>query len=1499
MDTFRQFKREVTLAGTCFLLLFSRGFASAPDISGLSGGILVQVGGNGSLLRQFGTNEAFFAIGLDTNTANVVSLRQTLRDEGFSGQVLVDEWNGTDLPFIDNFVNALVLSEPCNVSSAEVARVLVPNGVAYRLQGTNWVSEVKPRPAEMDEWTHWNYSAANNRCSHDLLVGPLRRMQWYAGPFWTKYHFSSPAVQFVVSGGGRIFYVMDESPASTAGGGFPEKFALIARDAFNGKLLWRRPMGAWGVAMFNYPYFMDGGPLNPAVTTLQQRRFAVAGNRFYGVLDYNGPVVEMDGATGETVRTFTGTETCKELYIHNNRLYIFKTGDPELLVYDCATGGTVWSNTAYNPSEIAIYSNQLCILNSSGIHAVDTTTFTEQWVSSGTMPGSGFLIHAGRVLIGKNSSNWLVYDAANGHYLWSSPIAVTSRSGSSTTKPDQIFATTNLVWTFKDDMNVVGLDPLTGTIQTVANATNVFYSDHHHRCHDDRATDRFFIAAQEGIDLVSLAGGTNQISNWTRGPCNVGAIPANGLIYAPPAACTCVIGSMLHGFYTYAAPAPDAGRLYADNQRLVTGAAFGQVSGYAPATNDWAQYRYDSKRKSATGVFMSKTMTSIWSASLGGDLTPPVIAEGRLFVANRTDQELYALDAATGALLWKYAAGGEIDSPPSVWGGCVIFGCGDGRVYCLRAADGALVWRFQAAPRDCRNMQLENISSVWPVSGSVMVDNGSVYFAAGNSSRLDGGLWLYRLDAVTGAIRNTNRLSHVSPAVPAPQNINGADEEGVKNDLLVSDGTQIFLREAVYTSNLVTTTTTRTDHLFSGANRLLDSSWHHRQYWAYNTIFAQYLCVDSQNVYGIKAYTGYDRFDPLWDRYAPGSGYILFAQNISNKAATPIPESGVENEARPQPMTQNLWWKRVPLRVQAMVRAGDYLFVSGPPDVFNRADPFAAFEGRAGGSLWTVSPTNGERLADYTLTSPPVYDGMAAANNRLYISTMDGKILCLGQPESAPAASASVQPVSGTTSTLFTFDGTGSQDLDGSIVAYEWRVNGSLVSTNPVYMTAFGTVGARTVQLTVRDDDGMKGFGTAALSVTSPATDSDGDGLPDTWEIAQAGNLTTMNATSDSDADGLTDLQEYAYGTNPSAKDTDADGLADNLEVIAGTDPTSADSILQLSGHPLNGNQMQITWDSVSNRTYSIWGSTNLASGLTELVAHHITATPPVNTFTDTAVHNGVYFYQLQVTQNSPVPPPNAAPSVRNDEAYTTTNKAVVINVLTNDSDPDFQLLTITGVTQGAHGAVSFTTANVTYTPQSSWTGGTDTFNYTVSDSLGATASGQVTVYVQTGGNLVVDPLMKQAHPDTATITTAQAGAGWYVGTKRAWQWDRDNEWSYAFCGSEAQHRVMAQVIYDNSTTKGPGTIQFKATHQGTGNTLKVKVYGASSFSQAMTSETGSGTLLYDSENIATTNFDWKSFSGTVNFGTGCSYYLVLVWTDGIVPDTGEFMAVDNFYLGL
>jgi len=107
------------------------------------------------------------------------------------------------------------------------------------------------------------------------------------------------------------------------------------------------------------------------------------------------------------------------------------------------------------------------------------------------------------------------------------------------------------------------------------------------------------------------------------------------------------------------------------------------------------------------------------------------------------------------------------------------------------------------------------------------------------------------------------------------------------------------------------------------------------------------------------------------------------------------------------------WTVDVPMFARAMVLAGRTLFVAGPPDliyepqIFRQigdpqimpklAEQTAALKSRKGAMLLAFSAGEGRELARTDLESPPVFDGMAAANGRIYISTVDGEVLCLGR----------------------------------------------------------------------------------------------------------------------------------------------------------------------------------------------------------------------------------------------------------------------------------------------------------------------------------------------------------------------------------------------------------------------------------------------------------------------------------------------------------------------
>jgi hypothetical protein len=73
------------------------------------------------------------------------------------------------------------------------------------------------------------------------------------------------------------------------------------------------------------------------------------------------------------------------------------------------------------------------------------------------------------------------------------------------------------------------------------------------------------------------------------------------------------------------------------------------------------------------------------------------------------------------------------------------------------------------------------------------------------------------------------------------------------------------------------------------------------------------------------------------------------------------------------------------------------------------------------------------------------------------------------------------------------------------------------------------------------------------LFVPANAPDTDGDGLPDFWEMIFANDLTTFSGTGDNDTDNLNNAGEFGRDTSPLQADTDGDGLGDVVETKTGT----------------------------------------------------------------------------------------------------------------------------------------------------------------------------------------------------------------------------------------------------------------------------------------------------------------------------------------------------------
>ena len=127
------------------------------------------------------------------------------------------------------------------------------------------------------------------------------------------------------------------------------------------------------------------------------------------------------------------------------------------------------------------------------------------------------------------------------------------------------------------------------------------------------------------------------------------------------------------------------------------------------------------------------------------------MSDGSVVVVATADRNrLDAIDVIKGIRKWTFVADARIDGSPTIAHGMCIFGCRDGWVYAVRIKDGALVWRNLAAPEDRRILVINQLESVWPALGPVIVVKGVVCAVAGRHNMAEAGIVVTGFDLVTG-----------------------------------------------------------------------------------------------------------------------------------------------------------------------------------------------------------------------------------------------------------------------------------------------------------------------------------------------------------------------------------------------------------------------------------------------------------------------------------------------------------------------------------------------------------------------------------------------------------------------------------------------------------------------------------------------------------------------------------------------------------------------------
>ena len=338
-------------------------------------------------------------------------------------------------------------------------------------------------------------------------------------------------------------------------------------------------------------------------------------------------------------------------------------------------------------------------------------------------------------------------------------------------------------------------------------------------------------------------------------------------------------------------------------------------------------------------------------------------------------------------------------------------------------------------------------------------------------------------------------------------------------------------------------------------------------------------------------------------------------------------------------------------------------------------------------------------------------------------------------------------------------------DADGdSLTVYSASAtNGTVVVQNDgtlLYTPTTDYIGSDTISYTIKDGRGGSANSTVTVTVNTPPV-ANVDEI-----VTNKNNSVTINATSnDTDADGdsltiysasatngtvviqndgtllYTPTTDYVGTDTISYTINDGRGGSANstVTVTINTPPVAnVDEIVTTKNTDVNinviSNDTDADGDSLTVYSASATNGTVVIQNDGTLLYTPATDYTGADTisYTINDGRGGSANSTVTVTVNAPpiTPPPvvvNVPPVVVNDTATTYNGHPVTIDVLSNDYDPDGDILTITSAI-GSYGTITINDdETIEYTPDTNFFG-TDTINYTVNDGNGGSGDGNVTL---------------------------------------------------------------------------------------------------------------------------------------------------------------------------
>ncbi len=919
-------------------------------------GLCVQIGGSLELTEQLAGNPQLLLHRLDADLDLVKRAQEILTAHHKGATLLAEHWTRTELPHANNLVNVVIATKDSTIPRSEILRVLCPGGVAFFAQETGYTRVAKPKPKGLDEWTHQWHGADGGLVTEDTHVGVPQGLQWVTGPLFAMAGRKS-STQSLVSAGGRNFYVTQNVVENVGRTKMPQ--FLVARDAFNGLLLWQR--------QWTGPFVSGAGETNP--------RLVSSGEYVYIVDD--GHVLALDAQTGKTRFRWKTVERPDKL-IHVGHTILVQSPSGITALHD-RLDKVIWKFRDKTTHGTASVDDQvLCLVSGRSkdgdfkhelvsINLADGKIVwrvsTERQTTAAKQVRINFA-RDGFVALQSHGSLHL-FSAKSGDHLWTRK--TDARPGKTYVDERYVghFLRHGLVWMLKQNAERkssgqnewVGLDPLTGRQRRVLQTTGDWpktATPGKMGCQLLIASDRYIMVPRQAT-FIDFKTGEKRPFKFTRGGCGLGFVPANGLVYSHPHACGCfseaVRGFM--GMHSRMAVRFESSAA----ERVERGAAFKEVKGPSAVPEDWPVYRYDGGRGANSPTQLDDSLSLLWSKQIAPDrktrssrawtlrtgnrLTAPTVYDRTVFVADVDAGQLHALDVASGHPRWTFLAAGRIDSPPTLHNGRCLFGSHDGYVYCVSAADGRLVWRSRAAPVDRRIVAYGNVESRWPVSGTVLVRGDTAFVAAGRSPDADGGIQAHALDLQSGIPRWSAQL-------------NSTELVGL-SDFLIAGEEDVFLSNWRFDPQTGQhARASHNSHLRGGKVGLLEASW-------------------------LKHDLALRKDIQTWTAKGVAGQLLAFSEHATVRYDAVSRTLGFQG--------QTTWNRSVPkpAQVTSLVLTKSHVVAAGSHDRQAQLSK---------GILWLLDKQDGADKQAIELPAEVVFDGLAASRSQVFVSSQNGHLYC-------------------------------------------------------------------------------------------------------------------------------------------------------------------------------------------------------------------------------------------------------------------------------------------------------------------------------------------------------------------------------------------------------------------------------------------------------------------------------------------------------------------------